>query len=331
MQPPAREPGDTAVPPPPAVLVGTSELVTRARDTLARAATLPHPVLLEAEPGCRVRDVAAMLHALSRPGLPFVVLRVDEPDGPGLMARLFGTPATAPGEELENLGAGAALIDAGGGTVFIDGLDDLPAAAQRRLARVLRDGEVTVAGMSAPVALGCRVVAATTRSLDGTAADDRFRGDLLRRFRHCVIPIPPLRQRPGDFGALLDHLASELGHGGRRFTQAAITVLAAVPWSRNVDELADTLAAILPSAGPLIRQEDVLARLPIENAFARFDTTTTLREARRRFEREYIAAVLERHHWRMSDAARALGIERANLYRKARQLGISRTPRAEAS
>ena len=55
---------------------------------------------------------------------------------------------------------------------------------------------------------------------------------------------------------------------------------------------------------------------------------TSLREARQRFEREYIAAVLERHEWRMSEAARALGIERANLYRKTRQLGIARTRRA---
>ena len=53
-------------------------------------------------------------------------------------------------------------------------------------------------------------------------------------------------------------------------------------------------------------------------------TAVSLREARRRFEREYIAAVLEQHQWRMSDAARTLGIERANLYRKTRQLGISR-------
>lgn len=58
---------------------------------------------------------------------------------------------------------------------------------------------------------------------------------------------------------------------------------------------------------------------------------TSLREARHRFEREYIAAVLERYEWRMSDAARALGIERANLYRKTRQLGISRSTRPEQS
>ena len=71
--------------------------------------------------------------------------------------------------------------------------------------------------------------------------------------------------------------------------------------------------------------------MPIDGAFARLDLTASLREARRRFERDYIAAVLEHHQWRMSEAARALGIERANLYRKTRQLGIARVPRAEVS
>ena len=73
-----------------------------------------------------------------------------------------------------------------------------------------------------------------------------------------------------------------------------------------------------------VRQEDVLAHLPIDGAFARIAPHVSLREARRQFEREYIASVLERHRWRMSEAARTLGIERANLYRKTRQLGIMR-------
>jgi DNA-binding NtrC family response regulator len=69
--------------------------------------------------------------------------------------------------------------------------------------------------------------------------------------------------------------------------------------------------------------------LPIQATFARPDLTASLREARRRFERDYIAAVLERHRWRMSEAARTLGIERANLYRKTRQLGITRGSRGD--
>jgi sigma-54 dependent transcriptional regulator, acetoin dehydrogenase operon transcriptional activator AcoR len=314
----------------PVVLAGSSDAVTASRAALARAVDLAHPILLEAEPGCRPVDIAAALHAGSRPDAPFVDVRVDAPGEPGAMHRLFGSPGSPGDADLEHLGAGAALVEAGAGTVFIDGLDDLPAAVQRRLARVLRDGEVTVEGVQGAVALACRLIASTAGAVEERTADGRLRGDLLRRFQHAVVPIPPLRQRPGDFAAILEQLLEDLGHGDRRFTQAAVTVLAAVPWTRNVDELADTVAGILATAGPVVQQEDILARLPMENAFARFDTSTSLREARRRFEREYIAAVLERHHWRMSEAARVLGIERANLYRKARQLGISRASRVEA-
>ncbi|MGH9372202.1 MAG: helix-turn-helix domain-containing protein, partial [Vicinamibacterales bacterium] len=82
--------------------------------------------------------------------------------------------------------------------------------------------------------------------------------------------------------------------------------------------LIERLAAGDP-ASP-IRQEDVLGEVQLDRTPLR--PAGNLREARRRFEREYIAAVLRDHEWRMPEAARALGIERANLYRKARQLGI---------
>ncbi|MEO8076525.1 MAG: helix-turn-helix domain-containing protein, partial [Acidobacteriota bacterium] len=103
------------------------------------------------------------------------------------------------------------------------------------------------------------------------------------------------------------------------------------PWAENFDELAGVLEAALAAAGPIVTQEDVLAHVPIEGAFARLDLTASLREAKRRFERDYIAAVLDHHRWRMIDAARTLGIERANLYRKTRQLGIVRVPPPDAS
>jgi sigma-54 dependent transcriptional regulator, acetoin dehydrogenase operon transcriptional activator AcoR len=75
---------------------------------------------------------------------------------------------------------------------------------------------------------------------------------------------------------------------------------------------------------PVVRQEDLLPAVPFDGIVRRATPAVSLREARRRFEREYIASVLEQHGWRMSEAARTLGIERANLYRKTRELGIQR-------
>ena len=121
-------------------------------------------------------------------------------------------------------------------------------------------------------------------------------------------------------------IMAELTDGnGPTFTQAALTVLAAPAWPGNLDELRRVLGKVLRAVpNGSVRQEDVLAQLPIDGALPRIAPHVSLREARRQFEREYIASVLERHRWRMSDAARTLGIERANLYRKTRQLGITR-------
>lgn len=289
-------------------------------------------MLVMAEPGCRARAVAQALHARTRGRAPFVVLDCSLVEPSDLVARLFGgAGGRARVTELEWLGADAMLLASAGGTLLLENIDDLPASAQRRLARILRDGEVRVGRATAPVALTVRIIGSTTKDLEADVLDGRFREDLLRRFNASRITVPPLRHRPGDLEAVIDRLVADARTGTRTFTQPAVTVLSALPWTQNIDELWGVLEKVLGSAGPVVRQEDVLAHLPIDGAFARYDLTASLREARRRFEREYIAAVLERHQWRMSDAARMLGIERANLYRKARQLGITRIPRAEGS
>jgi two-component system nitrogen regulation response regulator NtrX len=313
-------------------LLGESDAVRRARLALELAAGRHTPVLLLAEPGCRPGSLVEFLHA--RSGQRGRVLELDcgAAEAADIDRRLFGAPTRrAAAQDLESLGRGSAVIEAGSGMLFLENVDELPASAQRRLARVLRDGEARVASRQHAIVLPFRLVASTTRDLESEVRDGRFRADLLRRFAACRITIPPLRQRPGDLAAIIDRLLGDLGGASRTLTQPATTVLAALPWAQNVDELASVLQKILEGAGAIVTQEDVLAHVPIENAFSRWDLTASLREARRRFERDYIAAVLERHQWRMSEAARALGIERANLYRKTRQLGILRIPGAPLS
>ena len=316
----------------PLPLAGPSDTAQRAREAFGLAERRRTAVLILAEEGSRPFDVCEALHDRTRHGRPLVAIDCRAHVASELDRQLFGeAPRQALPQDLEALGADAALIAAGDGTLFLENIDELPASAQRRLARVLRDAEVRVASSDGPIAVPFRLIASASRDLDAEVQEGRFRPDLLRRLTASRIAIAPLRQRSMDLAAIIDGLLAGMNGGSRAFTQAAVTVLAALPWSRNIEELAGVLAKVLETAGPTIRQEDVLMHLPIEGAFARFDLTASLRDARRRFEREYIAAVLERHHWRMSEAARTLGIERANLYRKTRQLGISRIPRAEVS
>jgi len=307
----------------------------RARQACAAAAAERTPLLIVAEEGFDTAAIARRIHDASRPGQPFVVADSAAVDPGEIEIELFGSRARPGTHAVEVLGAGAAFLRVGRGTVFIDGVGELPAGVQRRLARLLRDGEAKPAGRVA-VALQARVIASALPAIEADVRDGRVRADLYRRLAGQALIVPPLRARPGDFVALVPALAETISRGLGRpaptFTQSALTVLAALPWRRNMQELEALLERILRAAADGgIKQEDVLAQLSFDGAFARRAPSASLREARLRFERDYIAAVLEQHHWRMSDAARALGIERANLYRKTRQLGISRGAPAQAA
>ena len=298
----------------PYELAGASAVVRECADLVRRAAGDDRNVLIAAEPGLDAGAVTRAIHrASARKARPVIVQSCAALSAPELERALFGA-ANRAAADLDTIAPASALARARGGVLVLSDLHELPAALQRRLARILRDGEVRMVRRVAPVALDVRVVASTTNRLD-----PGLREDLLRRLP-LVIDVPSLRQRRDDVPAIAEAmLAAQDRH--RRFTPAALTVLAALPWRRNTAELAGLIAR-LTSAGDsgVIRQEDVLAEVQLDRTPTR--PTGKLRDARREFEREFIAAVLRDHSWQMREAARALGIERANLYRKARQLGI---------
>ncbi len=306
-------------------LIGTSAAVRDSMAQVERAAAQDRGVLVTAEPGLDAEAIARAIHVRSaRRPAPFVVLSCDG-GAPGDLERaLFGTHSRgSAGTDLELVAPAGALVRANGGVLFLSSLQELPAPLQRRLARVLRDGEARMARRSGPIALDVRVIASRESSLDNA-----IREDLVRRLP-AIVDVPSLRQRRGDVPAIAEAMLASRDQS-RRFTPAALTVLSALPWRRNTAELMRLIERLTSggAAGP-IRQEDVLAEVQLDLPAAR--PAGNLREARRQFERDYIAAVLRQHEWHMPDAARALGIERANLYRKARQLGIPLRRGAEAA
>lgn len=311
----------------PLALVGDSSAVCAARAAFSAAATVRAPVLINAESGCRPRDLARVLHAHSRAAEPFVEITCGADDSRDVEHRLFGEllRRSAPGD-LELVTGRSAVVQAGEGILFLDDIDELSASSQRRLARILRDVEVRVPGSGTPVMTGFRLVAATSRDLNGEARDGRFRRDLLRRLVPCSITVPALRQRTADIPAIIEAFCLEKGRDPVEFTAPALTVLMSLAWPRNIDELCEMVEWAGQLATGPVRQEDILTRVPLPGGLGRIDLTTSLREARRQFERDYIAAVLGKHGWSVSEAARTLGIERANLYRKVRQIGLVLPP-----
>jgi DNA-binding NtrC family response regulator len=310
---------DTTVPP---ELTGNSARLRECLAQFERATADDRGVLLVAEGGLDAEGVARALHHRGRRRAgPFVAVGCGAP--PAEIERvLFGPSGNRrgrdAGDDLESVSAGSALMRAGGGTLFLDEVGELPALVQRRLARVLRDGEARLRP-STRTRLDVRVIGATQSGVASGADDGRLRDDFVRRLP-LVVDVPALRHRREDVPAIAEAILADRAPG-RRFTPAAMTVLAALPWRRNIAELRTLVERLAAAqADTLIRQEDVLAEVQLDRPPIR--QAGSLREARRQFERDYIAAVLRDHGWQMRDAARALGIERANLYRKARQLGI---------
>jgi two-component system nitrogen regulation response regulator NtrX len=258
-------------------------------------------------------------------GLPFV--SIDCTDRAALEQRLFGTTqGTGESGELECITDQSALFAAMGGTLYLMQLSEMPPRLQGRLARILRHGEVRVqrsAGESAVAQAALRPIGAVER-LDG----DVLVPDLHKRMAHSVIAVPPLRARREDVPGLVHCLVSDLCAAAsiqsKTVSRQAVELLAALPWRGNVGEL-ETLLRTLVSRVPArqIRLSDVLAHVRLDG-HAALAYTGTLKEARERFEREYVAAVLDQHRGRMAEAARALGLQRTNLYRKVRQLAVRR-------
>lgn len=308
----------------PYELLGPSRRAADALGQLERAAADDRGVLITAEAGLDAESIARAVHQRSvRQAQPFVSLACTGASAASLEKLLLGTAHLGKGADLETIAAGSSLFRAAGGVLFLSGINDMAAPLQRRLARLLRDGEVRIARRSTPVPLDVRVIAAVEDRLDAG-----LREELLRRLP-LSIEVPALRQRREDVQPIAQAMLGAR-NGRRRFSPAALTVLSALPWRRNTAELAgliDRLSSAGDEARPIL-QEDVLAEVQLDRAPSR--PTDNLRDARRQFERDFIASVLRDHSWQMREAARALGIERANLYRKARQLGIPLRPEGGA-
>jgi two-component system, NtrC family, response regulator HydG len=308
-------------------LAGRSAPVVRLQDLVRRASTLSSGVLLVAERGADTSGVARDLHARGRhPAAPFVTVECGM-DAEPLDRLLFGCAVPGGLLDLESVGSDSRLVHAGGGTLFLQDVGELSAALQTRLARILRDGEARIEGQ--PVAITCRFVASAPVEIESDARVQRFRADLYRRLSATRIDLLPLRERQPDIPELatrlVEHLCAARGLGRRTLTQAALALLTALPWPGNLREFQEVLdRAVVESRGDTIKVEQLLPaiRLPIGCPQTSFAPADSLRDARLRFEREYITAVLEHHGWRTAEAAETLGIKRPNLYRKARQLGI---------
>lgn len=309
-------------------LIAQSPVMRQVVERVEAVGRLGRGLLICGEPATGRETVARAVHEVERgaAGGPFIAVDCSNRGAAEFERSLFGAGGSADdGHAAIRVTPDSLLLKAQHGTFFLRRVVDLPARVQMRLARVMRDGEVTVRGESAE--LDVKIVASVEPDVLDAVADGRLRKDFFDRLAQDRIDVPPLRRRREDMPQLVVHLLREVSAAlGRRHTlsRAALALASALPWPGNVRELAAVLERAASDGPPVIQLQGLLVHVELAGRGASVEDRLTLKEARGRFERDWIAAELIRCHGRVGEAAKALGIQRTNLYRKVRQLDIAR-------
>jgi DNA-binding NtrC family response regulator len=320
-------------------LYAHSEAMRAVSAVIARAATMRAGVLIRGEDGTGRQLAARAIHGAQNGGHgAFVTVNCAAFETEQLDTELFGSAARPPNGKdgpggLERVSRRSRLHDALGGTLYLQNLTEAPTRVQARLARLLRDREARLVETGEAIGFDVRPMAGVEPEFDASVQDGRVREDLFRRLSVIGIDLPPLRNRREDIPALANffvrQICASLGVPPKTLSRPALSLISALPWRGNAPEMRALIKNIVVGlqGGRGIGLDDVLMHVKLDAGSVVFANGGTLKEARARFERDYIIAILEQHHGRISDAARALGIQRTNLYRKMRSLRVPRDRR----
>jgi len=307
-------------------MIGSSPAFVRVAEQAGMAAKSDARILLMGESGTGKELLAAQIHRESPfASGPFVKVNCAAIPSELLESELFGHEKGAFTGAISTRKGKFELAD--GGTIFLDEVGDLHAASQAKLLRVLQEGEFHRVGGEQPIRVAVRVVSATNRNLNELVAQHKFREDLY--YRLCVVPIrvPALRERVSDLEPManyfLDDFCARNNFHPKTIDEETYRILESYSWPGNARELRNIIErmAILTPGNSLTPDSiPVEIRLSQESA-----PKSNLREARESAEREHILRALEETSWNVSGAARTLGMERTNLHKRIRALGLSRS------
>ncbi len=323
-------------------LLGSSPVMNELRRQIAKVAPTRSRVLITGESGTGKELIARAIHRNSAvANQAFVKVNCAAIPPELIESELFGhergafTGAVAKKRGLFEV--------ADGGTIFLDEIADMAASAQAKVLRVLQTGELTRVGGEASLRVDCRVIAATNRDLEAMVAEGGFREDLF--FRLNVVPIrsAPLRERTDDIPLLAEAFmracCDENGFAYKHIDDSVFARLKNYEWPGNVRELRNVLERLVIMSDEAITDRDLPPYLggaippsrANQSSASPVDVSQyadrSLREFREEIESEFIRFKLGEYDWNISRTAQALGIERTNLHKKLRALGIRRENR----
>ncbi len=313
-------------------IIYSGERMQRVMAQVERVAASEARVCILGETGTGKELIARALHERSpRKGGPFVTLNCAAVPAELIESELFGhEKGSFTGAASRHIGK---FEQANHGTLFLDEIGDMPLMMQAKLLRVLEERQVERVGGDRTIPVDVRVIVATHRNLHDLVKNNVFREDLYHRIYVFPLFLPPLRERDGEIAALVAHFAAQVcdvnGWRPKVWAPDAIQELQRYPWPGNVRELRNVVERLLLLADGAIDAALVRVALPTGESDAAIHApiqaapthSGTLAERTDAFEREQILSELKRNI-RMTDTAKALGLERSHLYKKCQALGI---------
>ncbi len=309
-------------------IIGDSVPMRALRQQLVLMASTNGRVLIYGESGTGKELVAHAIHASSaRAREAFVEVNCAAIPEELIESELFGHRAgTFPGAAQDKIGK---LQKADGGTLFLDEVGDMSLKTQAKVLRSLDEGKFEPVGAEESIRVDARVVAATNKNLEEEISRGNFREDLFYRLNVIPFYVPPLRERLEDIPLLADHFVKDFttsyGRKPKEITAEAYRVLQEYPWPGNVRELRNLMERIV-IMNPQTRID--ARHIPLNPARRNVfmppaEAFGSLAEVREAAERDYILKKLDEAKGNVTRTAEMLGLERSNLYRKMKTLGIA--------
>jgi two-component system, NtrC family, nitrogen regulation response regulator NtrX len=314
-------------------ITGNSPVIIRLREQIERVAPTDAWVLIRGGHGTGKELVAQTIHRYSaRCKQPMIAVNCAAIPEELIETELFGHVKGSFTGATEN--KKGKFDQANGSTLFLDEIGDMSLKSQAKVLRILQEQKFERVGGNRTIEVDVRVLAATNKNLEKEIEKGTFRADLFYRLNVVPIVVPDLFDRREDISLLVEDFSNQFskkGLGRKKFTDKALHLLQRHSWPGNVRELRNLVERlVIMSAGDRIEVEDValfLGNAPLQPApllpLNRDYQGLSFKEARRRFEAEYLLAKLQENDGNVSKTAEQIGMERSHLHKKVKTLGIA--------
>ncbi len=306
---------------------GISKAFKEVENLIESCAQSNSRILITGENGTGKEVIARKIHEKSRRrDAPFIAVNCAAIPDTLIEAELFGYQKGAFTGAMDNKKGKFELAD--NGTIFLDEIADMSLEAQSKVLRVLEEMQFERVGGVTPIKIDVRVIAATNKDVKNEISEGGFREDLYYRLNVVPIHINPLREKREDIPLFIDYyleyFAKENNKKKKSITSKALQFLTEeYDWPGNIRELKNLMERLsILTHGEFISINDVKNSIPFDRDRLVIEGSMSLKEARENFEKNLINSTLQNNGFNISKAAQVLKVERSNLYKLMKRLGI---------